>query len=164
MSHDVTKNKNKGKRVVSDLKKQLAEVEGQLKEYKEKEEVLEAEIENTNVQLATSLKQLENMTEEKTRLWKQVLQHREEVYIHMYTCTCTSICIHVHVHVYMYIYVCMYVYVYEVIYNIMYVCVIILCIYTYMYIRSLLLNRFQLFKHKITSYKIQHKNHQITMS
>ena len=112
MSHDVTKNKNKGKRVVSDLKKQLAEVEGQLKEYKEKEEVLEAEIENTNVQLATSLKQLENTTEEKTRLWKQVLQHREEVYIY--------ICIHVHVHVHLYVY--------------MYICTC-MCICMYMYMK-----------------------------
>ena len=124
MSQDVTKNKNKGKRVVSDLKKQLAEVEGQLKEYKEKEEVLEAEIENTNVQLATSSKQMENMTDEKTRLWKQVLQHREEVY--MYTCTCTYM-------LYMYMYMYIYMYMKLSITFIMYVCVIILCVYTYMY-------------------------------
>ena len=80
MSNDVTKNNDKRKRLIHQLKNQVAEMETKLKMETEKQEKLQEELESKEDELVSSSLQLQVIKEEKNKLWSQVLEQREEVY------------------------------------------------------------------------------------
>ena len=79
MSNDVTKNNDKRKRLIHQLKDQVVEMETKLKMEAEKQEKLQEELESKEDELASSSLQLQVIKEEKTKLWSQVIEQREEV-------------------------------------------------------------------------------------
>ena len=79
MSNDVTKNNDKRKRLIHQLKNQVAEMETKLKMESEKQEKLQEELESKEDELVSSSLQLQVIKEEKNKLWSQVLEQREEV-------------------------------------------------------------------------------------
>lgn len=83
MSNDVTKNNDKRKRLIHQLKDQVVEMETKLKMEAEKQEKLQEELESKEDELASSSLQLQVIKEEKTKLWSQVIEQREEV-LHVY--------------------------------------------------------------------------------
>ena len=91
MSNDVTKNNDKRKRLIHQLKNQVAEMETKLKMEAEKQEKLQEELESKEDELVSSSLQLQVIKEEKNKLWSQVLEQREEVSqcaCNIMTCCC----------------------------------------------------------------------------
>lgn len=81
MSSDVNKSMDKRKRLVHQLKKQLANMETEVKEWKEKSNELEEELHMKDGDLTSSTHQLQLVAEEKRKHWTQVLEQREQVHL-----------------------------------------------------------------------------------
>lgn len=79
MSSDVSKSMDKRNRLVLQLKQQLMKAEGKLGEIKEREAELEEEVKTKETDLASTSLQLQVMSEEKRKMWAQVVEQREQV-------------------------------------------------------------------------------------
>lgn len=79
MSSDVSKSMDKRNRLVLQLKQQLMKAESKLGDAKEREAELEEEVKTKETDLASTSLQLQVMSEEKRKMWAQVVEQREQV-------------------------------------------------------------------------------------
>ena len=110
MSSDVTKNNEKRTRLINQLKEQIVSLQAEAKESTEKIHELEEELEMKDNDLATSTHQLRISTEEKNKIWSQVLQQKEQVmscdYCHVICTSITVLFFNIHFSSSMYYFFC----------------------------------------------------------
>lgn len=81
MSSDITRNIDKKKRLVNQLKEEVASLQAQAKENDEKRHELEDELEMKESDLASYTQRIQLITEENDKLRSQILEYREQVII-----------------------------------------------------------------------------------